>query len=256
MTSSSPSNHHLKLLAGANRDAVESIRKQLSTVTDAALSPPTTKREATSVLAPKQSSATRFETWQGLWARDHKPPLSLDTAPVGAIVFHNHVPAIKITMQDGLWDMPKTNAKSSDKVLIKGSIYTYSTQTIKESELPEDVKGGHSWGMIGDQDSWGLPYTDAVKAVLDSIGKHRDTPPWFGLWSLVLTRNLAPIIAFGGVTDTYDNYQLAEAERSAMESVVLLAESGGDTEETVVLSYGTKVPSTHVPIHLAGRTSK
>ena len=257
MTSSSPSNRHLKLLAGADRSSVLSIREQLSAAPKRTTVPASPERSgpARSVFN-EQAPTTKFETWQDLWARDHNPQLSLNVEPAGAIVFHQHVPAIKLVLEDGKWTVPKANPASSGKVLVKGKIYTFSILNGKKSELPENVKSGQSWGMIGEEGCWGLPYTEEVKAILESIARHNDTPPWSGAWSLVRTSNLAAVVAFGSVIDTYNNYKLAEVERSGKETVVLLAESGGDKEESVVLSYGTKAPSTHLPIGLAGRTSK
>ena len=259
MTSSSPSNHHLKLLAGADRSSVESLKKQLATSSDVPPPSAQTPREIAPVLPSREqspSSASKFETWQDLWARDHKPPLTLDTAPVGAVVFHSDVPAIKLILNDGRWAAPEATAATMNKVLVKGNVYTYSVQDRKESELPEDVASGQSWGVIGDKACWGIPYTEGVEAILESIEQHPDIPPWSSTWSLVRTTSLASVIAFGSVTETYDGYQLAAAERSGRDTIVFLAESGGDTEETVVLSYGTKAPSTQVPIALAGRMSK
>ena len=92
--------------------------------------------------------------------------------------------------------------------------------------------------------------------MLASVAKHADVPAWTSAWTLVRSGALASVIAFGGITDIYENYESARGEQDTGEVVLLVAESGEEVQETVVLAYGTKAPSTHVPMALAGRTSK
>ena len=92
--------------------------------------------------------------------------------------------------------------------------------------------------------------------MLESVAHHNDVPPWTSAWSLVRSSDLASVIAFGGITDIYENYESARGELQTGEVVLLVAESGSEEQETVVLAYGTKAPLTQVPMALAGRTSK
>ena len=257
MTTSSPSKQHLKKLAGANMDSVRMIRQQLSTPDEAEQAP---KPQASAPSAYEEiasTSTSKFETWQDLWISDNKPPADLDKKATQTLVFHYSSPAIMVELNNSIWDLPRDKKGDGKSVLVSGQLFNVNILNEKESEVPVDIdKSKSSWAIIGEETSWGIEYSKEVKDVLASIAKHTDVPAWTSAWTLVRSSDLASVIAFGGITDIYENYESARGEQETEEVILLVAESGGEAQDTVVLAYGTKAPSTHVPIALAGRTSK
>ena len=257
MTTSSPSKQHLKKLAGANVDSVRMIRQQLSTP-DEAEEAPKPQASAPSPSVPRPSvGTTKFETWQDLWISDNKPPSDLDKKATQTIVFHSYIPAIMVVLDDSTWDLPRNKKEGAKDVLISGQLYNVDILNEKESEVPKNIDTSNSsWAIIGEETSWGFEYSKEVKEVLSSIAKHIDVPAWTSDWTLVRSSDLASVIGYGGITDIYENYESARGEQESKDIILLVAESGGEAQQTVVLAYGTKAPSTHVPMALAGRTSK
>ena len=257
MTTPSPSKQHLKKLAGANMDSVRMIRQQLSTPDEAEEAP----KPQTSVPSPSvqitSTSTSKFETWQDLWISDNKPPSDLDKEATQTIVFHFSIPAIMVVLNDSTWNLPRDKKEGAKDVLVSGQLYNVDILNEKESEVPKNIDSSNSsWAIIGEETSWGFEYSKQVKDVLSSIAKHTDVPAWTSAWTLVRSSDLASVIAFGGITDIYENYESARGEQEPKEIILLVAESGREAQQTVVLAYGTKAPSTHVPMALAGRTSK
>jgi len=254
MTTSSLSNLHLKKLAGANEGIAKMIRQQLSTGDEAPKTPTTT---STSSIEIASTNNQQFETWQDLWINDHKPPAVLDKKPIKSIVFHSFIPAIMLERNNSIWDLPRDKKEDDKSVLIAGQLYKVDVLNKKKSEIPINIDASKfAWAIIGEETSWGFEYSQEVKDVLGSVAHHNDVPPWTSAWTLVRSSDLASVIAFGGITDIYENYESARGELEAGEAVLLVAESGSEEQETVVLAYGTKEPLTQVPMALAGRTSK
>jgi len=257
MTTSSPSNVHLKKLAGANEGIAKMIRQQLSTPDEADEVPKTQTSAPSPSIENASTDNEQFETWQDLWINDHKPPADLDKKPIKSIVFHSFIPAIMLERNNSIWDLPRHNKEDDKSVLIAGQLYNVDVLNKKKSEIPINIDTSKfAWAIIGEETSWGFEYSKEVKSVLGSVAHHNDVPPWTSAWSLVRSSDLASVIAFGGITDIYENYESARGELEAGEVVLLVAESGSEEQETVVLAYGTKEPSTQVPMALAGRTSK
>ena len=257
MTTSSPSKQHLKKLASANVDSVRMIKQQLSTPYEANEVPKTQTSAPTPSVEIQSTSTTKFETWQDLWISDHEPPADLDKTQIQTIIFHYSIPAIMVELNNSIWDLPRDKKEDGKSVLISEELFSVDILNKKDSEIPINIETSNSsWAIIGEETSWGYEYSKEVKEVLASVAKHVDVPAWTSAWTLVRSTDLASVIAFGGITDIYENYKSARGELEAGEVVLLVAESGGEEQETVVLAYGTKAPSTQVPMALAGRTSK
>lgn len=257
MTTSTPSKQYLKKLAGANVDSVRMIRQQLSTPDEADKAPKTQTSTPSPTVEIAATNNSKFETWQDLWISDNKPPADLDKKATQTLVFHYSIPAIMVELNNSIWDLPRDKRDNGKDVLVSGQLYNVDILNEKDSEVPIDIdKSNSSWATIGEETSWGFEYSKEVKDVLSSIAKHTDVPAWTSAWTIVRYSHLASVIAFGGITDIYEDYESARGEQETEEVILLVAESGGEAHETVVLAYGTKAPSTQVPMALAGRTSK
>ena len=93
--------------------------------------------------------------------------------------------------------------------------------------------------MNGISNCWGNKVSDEAQRVLKSLANHRDVPTWNAEWSYVQNKELASSIAFGPLSDRFDNYDEAESEASESDEIICLA-TNGDESESIALVYGSK----------------